>query len=120
LSYNLGAGLSPLDTFLRPTGALGEFNRDGVLDLAVAIPAHPGKISVLLGNGDGSLRWPLNFEAGGNSSLAVCEFNGDGIQDVVAASSGSVALFLGSGNGTFQAARHFGIAEGPFVVGYVW
>jgi len=116
-NYDLETGPRPINFFSRPTVTLGEFNRDGIQDLAVAIPASPGKISVYLGNGDGSFRWLYDFEAPGANSLAVGEFNGDRIQDVVAASSGSIAVFLGNGNGFFQPARSFGSADGPFVVG---
>jgi hypothetical protein len=118
-NYDLETGPRPINFFSRPTVTRGEFNRDGIQDLAVAIPASPGKISVYLGNGDGSFRWLYDFAAPGASSLAVGEFNGDRIQDLVAASSGSVAVFLGNGNGFFQPAGTFGSADGPFIVGYL-
>jgi FG-GAP-like repeat len=96
--YDLETGMRPLSTFLRPMVARGEFNRDGIQDLAVAIPGIPGRIGVLLGSGDGSFRFVFQFEAGEAAALEVGDFNGDGNQDLVMPG----ALFLGNGNGTFQ------------------
>jgi hypothetical protein len=60
----------------------GDANGDGTLDLFVANLAG---ISVLLGNGDGTFQNPVT--SGGSffqpSSLAVADYNEDGIADVV-------------------------------------
>ena len=55
-----------------------------------------------------------------HAALAVAEFNRDGIQDLVIASSGSVAVLLGNGNGTFQPPVTFPAVDAPsaIVVGY--
>src|SRR5260370_24416783 len=59
--------------------AVGDFNRDGLPDLAVAnFNSHD--VSLLLGNGDGSFQAPRNFPAPTSPwSVAVGDFNGDGI-----------------------------------------
>src|SRR5439155_566200 len=68
--------------------AVGDFNGDGHLDLAVAnVGTDPsftdGSVSVLLGNGDGSFQTARNFPAGRNpSSVAVADFDGDGHADL--------------------------------------
>src|SRR5438445_632232 len=89
--------------------AVGDFNGDGKLDLAVA-SFGSNLVSVLLGNGDGTFQAALTFAVRtGTSSVAVGDFNGDGkldlvVADLVAGDSASVSVLLGNGDGTFQAA----------------
>ncbi len=114
---NFAAGTRPVFV------AVGDFNRDGVQDLAVAnfgsFP-DPGNVSVLLGNGDGSFRAARNFAAGSSPvSVAVGDFDGDEVQDLAVANSGllpdpgNVSVLLGNGDGSFRAAREFGAGSGP-------
>jgi hypothetical protein len=44
--------------------AVGDFNRDGKLDVAAADWGN-GQVSVLLGNGDGTFQAPQTFASGG-------------------------------------------------------
>src|SRR5712692_3099804 len=48
-------------------------------------------------------------------SVAVGDFNGDGVQDLAVANnvSDNVSVLLGNGDGSFQAARNFGAGIGP-------
>jgi hypothetical protein len=107
--------------------AVGDFNGDGVQDLAVA-NYDSDRVSVLLGNGDGSFQaahdfgvWfpinpaPVTFSP---VSVAVGDFNGDGVQDLAVANAGefgdwcvgsSVSVLLGYGGGRFQPAQGFGL-----------
>ena len=74
----------------------------------------PGTVSVLLGNGDGTLQPAVLYDSGGvdTTSLQVADVNGDSKPDVVATSLCStpacpmpvVAVLLGNGDGTFQPA----------------
>jgi hypothetical protein len=100
--------------------AVGDFNGDGIPDLAVA--NFNGKsVSVLLGNGDGSFQAPRAYATGnGPVSLAVADFNGDGVPDLVVAGAGAdgvygntVSVLLGNGDGSFQAKTDFVVGSEP-------
>ena len=121
-NYILGNGIG-FESRFGPAGpivALGEFNGDGIKDLAATRPN--GRLSVLLGNGDGSFQYAFEYSLEqGSTSIAVGEFNGDGIQDLVIDAFGSVRVLLGNGNGTFQPPVNFPTASsgsGAVVVGY--
>jgi hypothetical protein len=88
------------------SAAVGDFNGDGKLDLAVA-NASSNNISIFLGNGDGSFQAAVNYAVGSfPSSVVVGDFNGDGKLDLATANSAdnNVSVLLGNGDGTFQTA----------------
>jgi hypothetical protein len=67
--------------------AIGDFNQDGIPDLA--IPTYSGAITIMLGNGDGTFTASLVSPAVGAyaGSLAVGDFNGDGRPDLAVISA---------------------------------
>src|SRR5215472_7060218 len=111
----VAGGISPLSV------AVGDFNGDGALDVAVAndfsSPGTGGFVSVLLGNGDGSFRAAPSFVAGGIlASVAVGDFNGDGALDLAVADSAGVSVLMGNGDGRFQATPSFDAGFQPHSV----
>ena len=82
---------------------------------------NPGLVGVLIGNGDGTFQPVVVYGAGakGTRAVAVSDVNGDGMPDLLVAScgpdgcgdsnpGGAVAVLLGHGDGTFQAAVTYG------------
>jgi hypothetical protein len=85
--------------------ALGDYNDDGKLDLAVA-DESVNQLSILPGNGDGTFGAPTAFATGTLPfSVAAADFNGDGKLDLVTANENSndATVLLGRGDGTFGA-----------------
>ena len=90
--------------------ANGDFNSDGVKDLAVS-NLNDNTVSILLGTGGGAFAPQVTYPAGSQPrGVAAADVNGDGILDLVVTDVGtstvSVLIGLGSGghgNGTFAA-----------------
>ena len=91
------------------TMVAGDFNGDGIVDLAVRTLGCGARI--YLGRGDGTFRLlqRLNsLQLGGE--MVAADFNGDGILDLVIADGGdgvpnNLYLLIGNGDGTFQKPR---------------
>ncbi len=101
---DVGTGMSRI--------AVGDFNADGIKDLAIA--GDQSQVFVLLGIGNGSfLKQPtitLTADTFGvdGTDIDIADLNGDTIQDLVVAialNGSRTAILLGNNDGTFQPAR---------------
>jgi uncharacterized repeat protein (TIGR01451 family) len=103
--------------------AVGDFNGDGKLDVAVANTGS-GNVSILLGNGDGTFQPAVNFSTGNSpTTVAMGDFNGDGKLDLALFQpgmnglAGNVSVLLGNGDGTFQTPKTLALDAGASVMG---
>ena len=100
--------------------AAGDFNGDGILDLAVASAGNGSKsVTVLIGKGDGTFQPGVNYNAGGAATyLAVADLNGDGKLDLAMTNSTkqAVSVLLGKGDGTFLAPLIYSAGPSPVQV----
>lgn len=89
-----------------------DFNRDGIVDLAVAdqdIRGTHKNLAVLFGNGDGSLTTPLlsRVSATRGGRIAAADINGDGNMDLATTADADVFALLGHGDGKFTMSTGF-------------
>src|ERR1700719_1427756 len=87
--------------------AVGDFNGDGKLDLADANEGD-NTVSILLGNGDGTLQSQTTVATGiAPDAIVAGDFNGDGKLDLAVANftDNTISILLGNGDGTFAAGR---------------
>jgi hypothetical protein len=119
-------GFAPFSTPSAGSGptavAVGDFNSDGHLDLAVA-DSTAGVVSILLGDGSGNFTpaaTPTVAVGHNPYAIAVGDFNGDGNLDLGVAnfSDGTVSILLGDGRGNFTAAAlsPIPVGNGPYSI----
>jgi hypothetical protein len=99
--------------------AVADLNADGKPDVVTA-NFGADTISVLLGNGDGTLMPRADFGVLSPSAVAIADFNGDGTPDLVACNTAQAVVFLntttaGATTPTFATAA--GFDSGGLVLG---
>ena len=98
--------------------AVGDFNEDSHLDLAVADWGTMG-VAVLLGDGAGAFGAPSFFPLvyWSSSHVAVGDFNGDSHLDLAVSNSNNwpnnVSILLGNGSGSFGSAIDYHTGRNP-------
>ncbi|MBE0650042.1 MAG: VCBS repeat-containing protein [Bacteroidales bacterium] len=96
----------------------GDFNQDGIPDLAVT-NSGSNTVSILLGKGDGTFNSKVDYPTGIQPQcVTVGDFNGDGIPDlaVANASSSTVSILMGKGDGTFAPKVDYTTGNTPYFV----
>jgi len=85
--------------------AVGDFNKDGHQDLALATADNRNNpiVAILLGNGNGTFQAAVTYPTAASSSVITGDFNGDGKLDLAVSAPGAISLLLGNGDGTFRA-----------------
>jgi hypothetical protein len=99
---------------------VGDFNKDGKLDVAVILRSDLNNVAILLGKGDGTFSAPVYYTAGnGPTTLAAGDFRGNGTLDLAVGGmiSNAVYVMLGNGDGTFQPAVPFHTRGNPYLAG---
>lgn len=104
-----GSVASPINTDGAPVYdlAVGDYNRDGNLDVATAASINSGTagaVQMWLGNGDGRFRLGQSQAVDALlSSITTGDFNNDGKLDLATASD-TITIWTGTGDGGFQQA----------------
>jgi hypothetical protein len=106
--YSIPLGDSQLPDRGNTLVATGDFNGDGIPDLAtLGVGGSGSQLSILLGNGDGLFTPAAGSPARGvfPVSITLGYVNRDGVKDLAVANrtSNSVTILLGKGDGTFSA-----------------
>jgi hypothetical protein len=100
--------------------ALGDFNGDGKLDVAVTNGGTYDMVSILPGTGSGTLKAAVPFGTNfGPGGMGVADFDGDGKLDLVTADSGApfgvtvatISVLLSNGKDLFAARTDYSVGD---------
>ena len=113
------------------SGATGDFNGDGIVDLVSANQGN-NTVSVVLGNVEGGFNAPVSYATGPSPTAVVSgDFNNDGILDLAVTDAncsyqvegmalselicdaGTVSILLGNGDGSFQPHIDYATGKNP-------
>ncbi len=110
--------VATLNVGANPSSAVAaDFNKDGFLDLVVALAGGGNNVVSLLGNGDFTFQAPQTFSAGGQPlSIIALDYDNDTLPDLAVANLSGVRLMKGGGNGTFAPGATLGTLSQPSYV----
>jgi hypothetical protein len=100
--------------------AVGDFNGDGKLDVAVTNAGSYDMVSVLPGSGTGTLKTAVAFGTNfGPAGIAAADFNGDGKLDLVTADDGgpfgvtvaTISVLLSNGKSMFAGRTDYKVGD---------
>ena len=126
VNYGVPAGIPQSANLL----AVGDFNKDGKLDVAVAGNVYTNGgysstpyVNVLIGNGAGGFSADNSYALPSGAygwevadGVAVGDFTGNGNLDLAVATDSGVDVLLGNGDGTFGAPTNFATSGWAFAV----
>ncbi len=119
-NYSFGNQMALVSDSLPISVAKGDFNKDNILDIAVA-NQNSDNVGLFLGYGNGSFSVQKTFTAGPQSGpirISVADINSDSSLDIVVLNyySNTVGVLLGYGNGSFAVIKTFSVGYGsqPF------
>jgi FG-GAP-like repeat len=117
LSATGAAGTAPVEASFAPgpslpagptpsAVAVADFDKNGSPDLAISNDGYHSNLRILLNDGSGEFRTAPGspFRVKDAGSVAAGDFNGDGKQDLAAATGDGVVTLLGNGGGGLTAA----------------
>jgi hypothetical protein len=97
---------------------VGDFNRDGVPDIAVLTTYPSGAVKILLGNADGTFRPGASYATEVGFYGAAASLRGNGTLDLIFGGAGvdDVYVMLGNGDGTFQLPVAYPVTAGSQMI----
>lgn len=93
---------------------VADINNDGYMDvISSGADLSTRSVSVRLGNGDGTLRSLVSYNATGAQSwdIEARDINGDGNLDLIDAGTGGIDVRFGDGSGAFGAATRYAMED---------
>jgi hypothetical protein len=92
--------------------AIGDMNHDGKLDVITCAPLA-NTVSVLLGNGNGTVNPGVAYATPGPSRIVLADFTADGRLDVITLDFGQLSFWRGTGTGTLFDRQEIPLPAGP-------